>query len=48
MRSWPRKIQGREFQAEGRVSTEPKRQRKLGGRRLASGAGLGSKGVGFS
>ena len=43
MRSWPRKIQGREFQAEGRVSTEPKVKGSLEAGAWPAGLGLGAK-----
>ena len=43
MRSWSRKIQGREFQAEGRVSTEPKVRGSLEAGAWPAGLGLGAK-----
>ena len=41
--SWSRKIQGREFQAEGRVSTEPKGRRSVEAGGWPAGLGLGAK-----
>ena len=43
MRSWSRKIQGRELQAEGRVSTEPKGRGSLEAGGWPVGLGLGAK-----
>ena len=43
MRSWSRKIQGRELQAEGRVSTEPKGRGSWEAGGWPAGLGLGAK-----
>ena len=43
MRSWLRKIQGRELEAEGRVSTEPKGRGSLEAGGWPAGLGLGAK-----